>query len=61
MGDTASIISESFKGIRTSIFLSSADKPPKTLLFTSIAPGEGKSSISACLAATIAETGKKFY
>ncbi len=59
LGQKASIISESFKGIRTSIFLSSADTPPKTLLITSVAPGEGKSSICACLAAAIAETGKK--
>jgi succinoglycan biosynthesis transport protein ExoP len=59
LGQKGSTISESFKGIRTSIFLSSADTPPKILLVTSVAPGEGKSSISACLAATIAETGKK--
>ncbi|MEN8210677.1 MAG: polysaccharide biosynthesis tyrosine autokinase [Thermodesulfobacteriota bacterium] len=59
LGQTGSTISESFKGIRTSILLSSADTPPKILLITSVAPGEGKSSISACLAAAIAETGKK--
>ncbi|MCF6247618.1 MAG: polysaccharide biosynthesis tyrosine autokinase [Desulfobacula sp.] len=59
LSDTSSMIAESFKGLRTSIFLSSAEQPPKTLLVTSITPGEGKSSISACLAATIAQTGKK--
>ncbi len=57
--DTSSLIAESFKGLRTSIFLSSAEQPPKRLLVTSVTPGEGKSSISACLAATIAQTGKK--
>ncbi len=51
--------SESFKSLRTAVFLSSADTPPRTLLVTSMSPGEGKSSISAALAATIAETGKK--
>ena len=53
------MIAESFKGLRTAIFLSTADTPPKKLLVTSITPGEGKSSISACLAATVAQTGKK--
>lgn len=57
--DSSSIIAESFKGLRTSVFLSSADNPPKILLVSSITPGEGKSSISGCLAATIAQTGKK--
>jgi capsular exopolysaccharide synthesis family protein len=52
-------LSENFKSLRTSVFLSSADKPPKTLLVTSMSPGEGKSSVSASLAATVAETGKK--
>ncbi|MFH2059625.1 MAG: polysaccharide biosynthesis tyrosine autokinase [Pseudomonadota bacterium] len=56
--DTASLIAENFKGLRTSVLLSSADKPPKTILISSITPGEGKSSISACLAATIAQAGK---
>ena len=56
---SASLLAESFKSLRTSIFLSSADKPPKTLLVTSMSPGEGKSSICACLAASVAKTGKK--
>lgn len=56
---SASMLSESFKSLRTSIFLSSAEKHPKTLLVTSMAPGEGKSSICACLAASVARTGKK--
>ncbi len=59
LSDTSSLISESFKGLRTSIFLSSADNPPKKILVTSMTPGEGKSSIAACLAASIAQTGKK--
>lgn len=59
LSDKASLIAESFKGLRTSVFLSSADHPPKKLLITSMTPGEGKSSISACLSATIAHSGKK--
>ncbi|MCP4672178.1 MAG: polysaccharide biosynthesis tyrosine autokinase, partial [Desulfobacula sp.] len=57
--DTSSLISESFRGLRTSIFLSSADNPPRILLITSMTPGEGKSSVAACLASSIAQTGKK--
>ena len=59
LAQTSSIIAESFKGLRTSVLLSSADNPPKILMVTSIAPSEGKSSISTCLAVTIAQTGKK--
>jgi capsular exopolysaccharide synthesis family protein len=51
-------IAEGFKSLRTSIFLSSADMPPKTLLVTSIAKQDGKSSTSLCLAATMAQTDK---
>jgi len=54
-----SSIAESFKSLRTSILLSSADTPPKTLLVTSVAKQDGKSSISYCLAATMAQTDKK--
>ncbi len=57
--DSSSLIAESFKGLRTSIMLSSGDKPLKTLLISSITPGEGKSSVSACLAITTAQAGKK--
>ncbi|MCD4718873.1 MAG: polysaccharide biosynthesis tyrosine autokinase [Desulfobacula sp.] len=57
--DTSSLIAESFKGLRTSVFLSSADNPPKILLITSMAPGEGKSSVAVCLAGSIAQTGKR--
>lgn len=59
LNSTSSMTAENFKGLRTSIFLSSADHPPKVLLITSMTPGEGKSSVCACLAATIAQTGKK--
>jgi len=59
LNDSSSLIAESFKGLRTSIMLSSADNPLKTILISSITPGEGKSSISACLAITIALAGKK--
>ncbi|GEM_PF-357841 len=53
-----SSIAESFKSLRTSVFLSSAETPPKTLIVTSVAKQDGKSSISICLAATMAQTDK---
>ncbi|MBT3386831.1 MAG: polysaccharide biosynthesis tyrosine autokinase [Desulfobacula sp.] len=59
LNDSSSLIAESFEGLRTSIMLSSGDNPLKTILISSIIPGEGKSSISACLAITTAQSGKK--
>ncbi|MCA1793299.1 MAG: polysaccharide biosynthesis tyrosine autokinase [Desulfobacteraceae bacterium] len=59
MEDSTSLMAESFKGMRTAIFLSAADTPPKSLIITSVTPGEGKSSVTACLAISIAQAGKK--
>ncbi|HKL00191.1 MAG TPA: polysaccharide biosynthesis tyrosine autokinase [Desulfotignum sp.] len=59
MEDSSSLMAESFKGMRTAIFLSAADTPPKSLVITSVTPGEGKSSVTACLAISIAHAGKK--
>lgn len=44
-------VAEAFRTTMTSVRLSVADNPPKTILFTSILPGAGKSSLSsnACL------------
>ncbi len=57
--DSNALLAENFKSLRTSIFLSSANNYPKALLVTSMAPGEGKSSVSVCLAVTVAKTGQK--
>jgi capsular exopolysaccharide synthesis family protein len=50
---------EGYKTIRTSVMLSSADDPPKSLLVTSMAPEEGKTTTASNLAVSIAQTGKK--
>ena len=50
-------IAENYRAIRTSIMLSTADKPPKHILVTSIAPQEGKTSIAVNLAAILAQSG----
>lgn len=59
MNDAGSMIAESFKGMRTAVLLSTPDNPPKILLISSFTPGEGKSSVSACLAMSVAHAGKK--
>ena len=51
--------SESIRTLRTNLQFSSVDEELKTLLVTSTLPGEGKSFISANLATSFAEAGKK--
>lgn len=51
---------EAFKVLRTNLqFLSIDKKEIKSILFTSTAPDEGKSTMISNLAVTIAQTGKK--
>lgn len=45
--DPRSPVAEAFRTTMTSVQLSVADNPPKTILFTSILPGAGKSSLSS--------------
>lgn len=54
-----SLVSESIKTLRTNLQFSSVDKELKTILVTSSIPGEGKSFISANLAISFTQTGKK--
>lgn len=51
--------SETFRTLRTNIQFMNTNKQMKTLLITSTLPGEGKSLITANLAVTFAQTGKK--
>ncbi len=58
--DARHIFAESYRNIRSSIFFMPYDGPrPKTLLVTSAVPNEGKSTISANLAITMALSGAK--
>ncbi|MBO1214466.1 polysaccharide biosynthesis tyrosine autokinase [Staphylococcus nepalensis] len=54
-----STVSEKFRGIRSNIMFSSAEKEVQSLLITSEKPGSGKSTISANIAATYAQAGYK--
>ncbi|MEO6871884.1 MAG: polysaccharide biosynthesis tyrosine autokinase [Chthoniobacterales bacterium] len=58
--DARHIFAESYRNVRSSIFFMPYEGPrPKTLLVTSAVPNEGKSTISANLAITMALSGAK--
>jgi polysaccharide biosynthesis transport protein len=50
-------LAEAFHGLRTSVLLSTAKRPPATLLVTSAQQGEGKTTVAANLAASLAQLG----
>lgn len=54
-----SVLAEAFRSLRTSVLLSTADQPPRTLLVSSSQPGEGKTTISANLAISLAQLGRR--
>src|SRR5439155_24396605 len=56
--DPKSPEAESFRVLRTNIQFSSLDKPIRSLVVTSAAPGEGKSFVAANLAVIMAQAGK---
>ena len=53
------MVSESIRTLRTNLQFSSVDEEVKSILVTSSVPAEGKSFISANLAVTFAQAGKK--
>ena len=57
--DAQSAIAEGFRMIRSSLLLSSADHPPRTILITSMKAQEGKTSIALNLARTMAQVADK--
>jgi capsular exopolysaccharide synthesis family protein len=52
-------LAEAFHELRTSVLLSTAKRPPKTLLVTSAKGGEGKTTVAANLAVSLAQLGEK--
>jgi capsular exopolysaccharide synthesis family protein len=55
--DVRSPIAESYRHLRTSLLLSSAGQPPKTILVTSSQPSEGKTTTAVNTAFMLAQTG----
>jgi succinoglycan biosynthesis transport protein ExoP len=54
-----SALTEAFRGLRTSVLLSAADRPPRSLLVSSAQPGEGKTTVSTNLAISLAQLGQR--
>ncbi len=52
-------ISESYRLIRSSLLLSSAERPPQVILLTSMSPQEGKTSTTANLARVLSQGEKR--
>lgn len=57
--DPTSTIAEQFRTVRTNIQFSSVGKALKSIVFTSSAPSEGKSTVSNNVAVTWADQGKR--
>ncbi len=57
-GAQHSPLSEAFRSLRTSVLLSTASQPPRSLAIISAEPGEGKTTISCNLAISLAQLGQ---
>lgn len=54
-----SSVSEAFRMLRTNLQFATLDRPVQTLMVAAPGPGEGKTSVVANLAVTLAQSGKK--
>jgi capsular exopolysaccharide synthesis family protein len=52
-------LGEAFRGLRTSVLLSTANRPPRSLLVTSAQPAEGKTTVATNLAISWAQLGQR--
>ena len=59
MREPQSTFAESYRGLRTAVFLSFADQAPRRILLTSAGMGEGKTTTSVNLAMTLAQSEKR--
>jgi succinoglycan biosynthesis transport protein ExoP len=55
----SSIIAEAYRGLRTSLFFSTPDNPPKIIMITSAKAQEGKTTTVCNTALSLAQIGKK--
>ncbi len=54
-----SLVTETFRDLRTSVMMSKIDSPPQVIMSTSSLPGEGKTTNSVALAHNMVGMGKK--
>jgi capsular exopolysaccharide synthesis family protein len=54
-----SVLAEAFRGLRTSVLLSTASRPPRSLVLVSAQPSEGKTTVCSNLAIALAQLGKR--
>jgi capsular exopolysaccharide synthesis family protein len=57
--DPRSPVSEAYRALRTNITFARVERPPRTLVFTSAMPGDGKSTSASNLAITLCQQGQK--
>lgn len=57
--DPRNPVSEAFRTLRTNITFVNPERTPKTMVFTSPTPGDGKSTSSSNLAVTLAQQGQR--
>jgi capsular exopolysaccharide synthesis family protein len=55
--DMASVFAEAFRNLRTNLLYSAPERPPKTIMVTSLQPGDGKTSLVTNLAITLSQLG----
>lgn len=54
-----SLAGEAYRGLRSSLLLSSIDKPPRVIVITSAFPGEGKTTTAVNCALALAQRGER--
>ncbi len=54
-----SLAGEAYRGLRSSLLLSSIDKPPRVIVITSAFPGEGKTTTAVNCAIALAQRGER--
>jgi capsular exopolysaccharide synthesis family protein len=54
-----SVASEAYRGLRSSLLLSSIDQPPRVIIITSAFPNEGKTTTAVNCAITLAQRGER--
>src|SRR5205807_1351381 len=58
-GTQHAALGEAFRSLRTSVLLSTPDRPPSSLLITSTQPGDGKTTVACNLAISLAQLGHR--